>query len=338
MTSRSTDDGERKPPTLPQVVAELVNPTTVRVLVERRSPTDGSLVIERPEHTVRPVLAELRAAVMPSGQSGGGGRGGGLPLSLEALDVLEQIRDLVDVELGRLGLTYRSDDRPCSGCQTPFVYCRRALDPATGLRVIGVRGLGCCSRCHHAVAVDPLEDALRRLAVHPWPPAQQDTREAFRRRLQSLTDRAASMLAGDPDAERVRDTRCPKCKAEYVHVDRGAGVERVPPLRIERSKLVEYRDEPGVFGESDGRRGPVRGTRCDGCHRFWPWEAMQGPRAGAPAGALWELIVHDALEVARLRAYDQHRRRELANREYANGVGPSAAELGLPRFEPVPPP
>jgi hypothetical protein len=57
---------------------------------------------------------------------------------------------------------------------------------------------------------------------------------------------------------------------------------------------------------------------------------MQGPRAGEPAGELWDLLVADALEVIRV----DHRAAELAERgrRYSPADAPRAAELGLPHY------
>lgn len=328
-------DGSRRPPAdLVAVVGELLDPQTMRVVVETRSPEDGHLLVERREFTVRPVLAELRAAVMPSGQSGGGGRGGGLPLSLEALDVLDQLRGTVDVAMAQLGMRHRRHGR-CEACGMAEAVCQRGGYPGPGgLPPHGPHfpdGPRCCS-AHRHIHPDRAEDALRRLAVHPWPDAA--ARQSFAEQLRTLTDRARATLDGDGDAERIRDTRCPipSCRAEYVKTRKDGATVRVPPLRVERSRLAERRDEPGRLYEADRQRGPVRGTRCSACGHFWPWEQMQGPRPGEPAGKLWDLLVADALAVARERAHVDHRAAELDRRGqlYTDAERPTATGLGLP--------
>ncbi len=103
---------EPVPLVLGEVVASLVRPTMASVIVEGRDPRDGGLLLERRTVAVRPLLAELRAELVPGGESGGSGRGGGVAMSVDVADVIRDVELLVRGQLAALKLRRR---RPAAG-------------------------------------------------------------------------------------------------------------------------------------------------------------------------------------------------------------------------------
>lgn len=182
---------------LASVVASLVRPTTHRVVVEGRDPLDGQLRLDHRDVTVRPLLAELRAELVPGGESGGSGRGGGSPLSVDVADVLRDLERLGRVHLRLLRI------RPRRG---------PGVDPIAD-------GLAQLVPAHWP----------------PELPAGLG-RGAFRDRLAEVVDRGRAVLAGETTGTYVRDTRCPVCLVEWVTEAVPGGADRHPALRVNRAK------------------------------------------------------------------------------------------------------
>jgi len=236
---------------LPNAVSALCEPQTVKVLREERSTVDGSPVIETRTVTVRAVLAELRESVTPSGQGGGGGRGTGLPLSLEALDVLDRVVGTAADWLHLAGLTARAAPH----------------------------------------GVDPVHDAMRRLAAHGWSDPAQPAQLA--RILARLTGQARALLSGDAEQGYARDTRCPRCQAWDV-------VETVDGWEQPHPPLLPV-----------ARAGRYAGVRCTACWAWWPWDDVDD--AGGPLRA--ELDADTDAQRADLAAWGYTaRERQLAGR------------------------
>jgi hypothetical protein len=195
---RQVQGGYTRP--LPEAVGALLDPQTRKVLIETRDHADGGLHLDAREVTIRPVYAELVAAATPSGQAGGGGRGGGLPVSLEALDLLDRIRGLTADWAWQAGLTPAAEG--------------------------GVR--------HAGPPPDPCPRMLRQLAVHGWDDDQAP--RMLSRIVERLTTQTVAFLAGDETSSYVRDTRCPRCGAWDVQEwsdDHGAPL-RHPALHVVR--------------------------------------------------------------------------------------------------------
>jgi hypothetical protein len=237
---------DRLPRPLPDVVAGLLDPRRRKILVEGRDPADGALRLEVREAAVRPLWAELVAAARPSGQAGGGGRGGGLPLSLEALDLADRVRDVADSWARARELPWLPEPRRCVACGTAVVLCE----------ILATYRLICCARCDRHPRPDRAARALRRLAVAHWPdPAERDQ---LARILDRLAEQADALLAGDQTSQYVRDTRCPRCWAwDVTEQDQ---VIRAP-VRHPALLLVRARER-------------VVGTTCTACTAWWPWDGM----------------------------------------------------------------
>lgn len=260
------DTRERHSPELSSVVRALVEPTVraVPVYVVR----DGALVSEVVDRPVSPILTELRAEVVPSQTAAGGGGGLGAGASLEVLDELNALTSTVQEWLALVGLPdRRASITRCTSCGAPELSCRQGRDPQTGALVIGAAGMPCCSRHRHPQP-DMIKDGLRRLAVHHWT-GDHVRRDQLARILDYRRRNAERVLAGEVTAYYVRDTRCPWCKAEHVRDDPEPG-QRPGTGLVHRPLRVERDPSPGT----DGRPGPVRGTRCTACGHWVPWEAM----------------------------------------------------------------
>jgi hypothetical protein len=227
--------------TLADAVAALVSPRRTRVLVEIRH--GEGVTLEVRDATVRAVLDELLASVTPSGQGGGGGRGGGAAASLEAIDLLDRVRELVDLAMRDAGLAYRRDPRTCR-CGWPAADCARMVGPVPP----SGEPLRCCPDCWHAPARLPLADALTRLAVHPWPP---EGGAQLASRLDRLTAQVGAFLAGDSAGVYVRDTRCPRCRVWDVREQIDGAWHRHPALHV------------------DAAGGRYAGTLCTACRTWW---------------------------------------------------------------------
>ena len=318
----------REPADLAAVVAQLVRPTSAEVTLEGRDPRDGSVLVQRTHVPVRPLLAELRAELVPGGESGGAGRGGGAPVSVEVLDALGALHRHVSDTLRKLGLRQRQHARECSSCSTPVRHCRHGLD-RHGRPLLGPYGAPCCSRHRHPPAPDRIADGLAQLVAHPWPnPA---ARQAFADHLRALVEHAGKVLDGTTSSTYVRDTRCPRCHAWTVREPGPAGPSGRPTLGDPHPALRVNRGRPA----DDGRPGPIRGTSCTGCGRRWTWADMQGPTSTESAGRLWHLLRADAdlLDGIRRRRRVAERLAEAGRRERLYGdddAEAEAARLGLP--------
>lgn len=240
-------------PALPAAVAALLDPTPRKILVETRSTEDGTLQLTARDVTIRPLWAELLLAAAPSGQAGGGGRGGGVPLSVDAVDLADRIRIAVDDHARAAGLPPPAvDRRRCRACGWPAAACDILATYSTR-----TCRLACCALCDGHPHADRTARQLRRLVVHHWTGAEQ-ARDQLTRILVHYTAQAAALLAGDQTSQYVRDTRCPRCQVWDVREwDPAARLEvRHPALLIVRLQAR------------------VVGTRCTGCGVGWPWDGL----------------------------------------------------------------
>jgi hypothetical protein len=234
--------------TLPEAVAALVDPQQRRVIV------DG---LSTRQVTIRAVLDELAASAQPSGQGGGGGRGGGAAASLEAIDLLDRIRETAGWGMAAAGLTPRLPPARARRC-----VCGWAVAQCGTLRTYGHV---CCRWCEHPPPTHPVADALRRVAVHPWPDPAVPARLAWV--VARLTGQAAAFLAGDASPDRyVRDTRCPRCRIRHVRGEVDGWTQRHPALRV----TVRARAE---------------GVLCAACGHWWPWGEVTGGSLAAELAA-----------------------------------------------------